>query len=157
MYQKHNIVLFFFVLGIQYVSALKPDLFLQNNRFPDISINKDVKFSSVTNYKGIQQDLFCDIYQPVGDKTKNRPCILWIHGGGFRSDSKRTQNYIVKYASDFAKRGYVCISIDYRLRDGVDMPTKVEEFPALKAGIDEAGRNHVLAEDCPTTYPKFTG
>jgi acetyl esterase/lipase len=135
---KYNVVLILFFLGILNVSAIEPELFLQENRFPEVNVTKDVKFAIVTSYKGIQQDLYCDIYQPAGDVSKNRPCILWIHGGGFRSDSKRTQKYIVNYANDFAKRGFVCISIDYRLRDGVDMPSKTEEFPALQDAARDA-------------------
>ena len=131
-------MLLLFFLGILDVSAVEPELFLKENRFSEVSVMKDVKFTAVINYKGIQQDLYCDIYQPAGDISKKRPCILWIHGGGFRSDSKRIQNYIVNYATDFAKRGFVCISIDYRLRDGVDMPSKAEEFPALQDAARDA-------------------
>ena len=135
---KHKILLIIFLAGSLNVSAIEPELFLKENRFPEVTVTKDVKFAAVTNYKGIQQDLYCDVYQPSGDVSKNRPCILWIHGGGFRSDSKRTQSYIVTYAKDLAKRGFVCISIDYRLRDGVDMPSKAAEFPALQDAARDA-------------------
>lgn len=140
MNQKFCVIpLFIILLFTNRLSAeTGPTLFLNENRFAEVSITSGVKFATVINYKGVSQDLFCDIYQPAGDVSENRPCILWIHGGGFRSDSKRTQNYIVNYANDFAKRGFVCISIDYRLRDGVDMSTKSEEFPALKDAARDA-------------------
>ncbi len=135
----HFIVLIFFLLYTKNISAqIDPTLFLKEDRFAEVSEIKSVKFTTVINYKGVTQDLSCDIYQPAGDVSKNRPCILWIHGGGFRSDSKRTQSYIVNYSKDFAKRGFVCISIDYRLRDGVDMPSKAEEFPALQDAARDA-------------------
>jgi len=133
------ITLFIILLFNNRLSAqIDPRTYLKENRFGEVSIAKGIKFATVVNYKGLSQDLLCDIYQPVGDISKNRPCIVWIHGGGFRSDSKRTQNYVVTYATDFAKRGFVCISIDYRLRDGADMPTKAEEFPALKDAARDA-------------------
>ncbi|NOY95979.1 MAG: alpha/beta hydrolase, partial [Chlorobi bacterium] len=62
------------------------------------------------------EKLYLDVYTPAGDKETNRPAILWVHGGGFRVGDK-TQGYIVTLANEFAKRGYVSISTDYRLRD----------------------------------------
>jgi pimeloyl-ACP methyl ester carboxylesterase len=114
------------------------DDYLNPSRFGQLNITKSVKFARVINYKGANQDLLCDIYEPAGDSSLNRPCILWIHGGGFRTGSSRNQNYIATYAGDFAKRGYVCISIDYRLRDGADMPSRAEEFPALQDAARDA-------------------
>ena len=116
---------------------INPTDYLNADRFNEIKIETET-FASVIDYKGITQNLMCDIYEPKNDSTEKRPCILWIHGGGFRSDSKRTQSYIVKYATDFAKRGFVCISIDYRLRDGVDMHTRSDELPALKDASRDA-------------------
>ena len=43
--------------------------------------------------------------------------IVWIHGCGFKFGRDMTQSYIVKMASLFAKKGYVDLSIDYRLRE----------------------------------------
>ena len=79
-----------------------------------------------------------DVYQPTGDATQARPIIIWIHGGGFRTDSYRTQGYIVDYCNRFAKRGFVCMSIDYRLRLAADMPTQASEFPALQDASRDA-------------------
>ena len=55
-----------------------------------------------------------------------------IHGGGFRTSGKRTQKYIVYFANELAKRGFVAVSIDYRQREGEDMPTAADELPAMK-------------------------
>jgi acetyl esterase/lipase len=132
------IILFFGLIPVLLSAATDPALFLNATRFSEVNIISNVKFATVKNYKGLSQDLMCDIYQPAGDVSKDRPCILWIHGGGFRSDSKRTQNYIVNYATAFAKRGFVCISIDYRLRDGVDLPSLTHKFPALQDAARDA-------------------
>jgi acetyl esterase/lipase len=117
--------------------ALNPDLFL-TPRFTKIKTVSGVKFADVTDYKGKNISLYMDIYQPDPDTTKNRPVIMFIHGGGFRTGSSRTQSYVVRYCQDFAKRGYVCASIDYRLRDGTDMPTQASEFPALQDATRDA-------------------
>jgi acetyl esterase/lipase len=107
-------------------------------RFSDVDVKTDIQFSQVKDYKGNDTPLYLDIYEPKEDNTAARPVILWVHGGGFRTGSTRKQSYIVKYCVAFAKRGYVCISIDYRLRNGADMPDKASEFPALQDGTVDA-------------------
>lgn len=85
--------------------------------FEEITIQKNVLFGESINAKGINQTLSLDIYAPENDNIVNRPVIVWIHGGGFRYGNDKTQSYIVKMASRFAKKGYVCLSIDYRVRE----------------------------------------
>lgn len=85
--------------------------------FENITIQKDVVFGETIISKGTKQTLGLDIYSPENDKVKNRPVIVWIHGGGFRYGNDKTQAYIVEMAEGFAKKGYVCIAIDYRVRD----------------------------------------
>lgn len=60
------------------------------------------------------QDLLMDIYQPQGDVNQVRPCLLFIHGGAFLFGSREDANG-VNVCKDFAKKGYVAVSIDYRL------------------------------------------
>ena len=55
-----------------------------------------------------------DVYEPAGDHARNRPAMVWIHGGGFRGGT-RHQGNVVGLARAFAQRGYVAASIDYRL------------------------------------------
>ncbi|MEI6748541.1 MAG: alpha/beta hydrolase fold domain-containing protein [Bacteroidales bacterium] len=118
--------------------GLDPGAFIPADRFAAITVTSGVKFADVINYKGVPTELLLDIYQPTGDATQARPVIIWIHGGGFRTDSYRTQGYIVDYSTRFAKRGYVCMSIDYRLRLAADMPTQASEFPALQDAARDA-------------------
>jgi acetyl esterase/lipase len=84
--------------------------------FEKVVIQKDIKFGESTNFEGKTEKLLLDVYSPEGDKAKKRPVILWFHGGGFRPGNDKTQSYIVKLANDFARRGYVCVSINYRVR-----------------------------------------
>ena len=93
----------------------KPVRYL-NQVFENIDIQKDIEFGQVTNFEGKTEKLLLDAYTPQGDNQTNRPVILWFHGGGFRPWNDKTQSYIVRLATDFAKRGYVCISANYRLR-----------------------------------------
>lgn len=58
-------------------------------------------------------DLVGDLYLPQGtDGT--RPVLLIVHGGGFTGGT-RTQTALVEFAEFFASRGWVALSIDYRL------------------------------------------
>lgn len=84
--------------------------------FDSIAIEKDEVFGSSVNEKGENEILKLDIYAPKDDALENRPVILWIHGGGFTYGNNKSQKYIVEMATRFAKKGYVGVSIDYRLR-----------------------------------------
>jgi len=59
--------------------------------------------------------LTLDIYTP-NNESENRPLYMFIHGGGFVGGSKK-QSQIINLANYYTSRGWVFISIDYRLRD----------------------------------------
>ena len=77
-------------------------------------------FSSVTkttvNYSDVYTDNAheMDIYTPDGDTEINRPVILYMHGGSFTAGDKSTSDCI-DFCESFAKRGYVTVSLNYRL------------------------------------------
>ncbi|MEZ4907284.1 MAG: alpha/beta hydrolase [Saprospiraceae bacterium] len=53
-----------------------------------------------------------DVYIP-DDNLDNRPLIIFIHGGGFLYGNK-DDDLPKTFCMEFARRGYVCASIDYR-------------------------------------------
>ena len=59
-------------------------------------------------------DLYMDIYLPKDDTMKQRPMVMFIHGGGFFIGDKR-DNPIVLWCQHYAKMGYVAVSINYRM------------------------------------------
>jgi predicted esterase len=81
--------------------------------FDEFAITSDVVYRSTTDYQGNPIDLKLDIYQPVGDTRSERPVVMWMYGGGFTAGAKE---HMAVYAADSAKRGYVGVSIQYRLR-----------------------------------------
>jgi acetyl esterase/lipase len=103
--------------------------------FESVSIQKDIVFGESVNEKGETEKLKLDIYSPDGDKMKNRPVIVWIHGGGFRPGNDKTQSYIVEMANRFSRKGYVCLSIDYRVRENPRKALKVQLQMQLRMHI----------------------
>ena len=72
------------------------------------------------NYSDIYSDSFheMDIYTADGDIEINRPVIIYMHGGSFYSGDKSTLDCI-DFCESFAKRGYVTISLNYRLASNI--------------------------------------
>ena len=77
------------------------------------SVNKTtINYSDV--YNDVEHEM--DIYTPDGDTETNRPVIIYMHGGSFYLGDKGMTD-CVDFCESFAKRGYVCASINYRLSD----------------------------------------
>ena len=55
-----------------------------------------------------------DLAMPTKRGVKPRPAIVFIHGGGWSSGDKRKGSFL-KPTLEFAAKGYVCISVNYRL------------------------------------------
>jgi len=87
--------------------------------FASFDTTNNVVYGSNVNYQGANTTLTMDIYEPSGDTAAFRPLIVWVHGGSFVAGSK-LDNDVVGLCQNFAKRGYVCVSIDYRL--GITFP-----------------------------------
>ena len=87
-------------------------------------------------------DLELDLYLPQG-APDNRPALVLIHGGGFTGGS-RAQDQIVTYAEHFASRGWVCISVDYRLaRNRGTVPEEWSDY--VRDNVPMERRNQALA------------
>jgi dienelactone hydrolase len=82
--------------------------------FTSVAKTADISYGSAPDGNGNPVDLRLDLYQPAGDDVAARPAVIWIHGGSFSTGSK-TDGYIVDLATDSAERGYVAVSLDYRL------------------------------------------
>jgi acetyl esterase/lipase len=69
------------------------------------------------------RDLKLDVYRPVSDSKALRPALILAFGGAFHRGAKGAEVFegenpstaMADYCREFARRGYVCFSIDYRL------------------------------------------
>ncbi len=82
--------------------------------FTTVTTTSGIVYGSNVTASGSTQSLTLDLYQPTGDTASNRPLIIWAHGGSFIGGSS-TDGDVVKLSQSFAKKGYVCASINYRL------------------------------------------
>lgn len=85
--------------------------------FGDATVTSDIVYGSAVNNSGQTVTLRLDLYEPTGDTVSERPAIVWVHGGSFSSGSK-TSAELVDEATTFARKGYVNVSINYRLEPG---------------------------------------
>lgn len=100
------------------LKAIAQTRYLDDTYFSTVQIDSVVPYGSNLTYTLTTQNLYLDVYQPpVSDTVSARPLIIWIHGGGYTLGS-RTDDHIVLWCNEFARRGYVSASIDYRLGIG---------------------------------------
>lgn len=100
-----------YILAIGIMASLQISSQTCNGRYQtDLFSTIDV----VSVQYGNTATLMMDIYTPQGDVETNRPVIILAHGGSFIGGS-RTDGDVVYMATELAKKGYVCASIDYRL------------------------------------------
>jgi len=99
------------------ISLISVSLFSQCNGRYETEIFTSVSKTTV-NYSDVYIDgeHEMDIYTPDGDTETNRPVIIYMHGGSFYLGDKGMTD-CVDFCESFARRGYVCASINYRLSD----------------------------------------
>lgn len=79
--------------------------------FDDVT-KTTVKFGENINTSGVNQELFMDVFEPLGDDLEARPAIVWAFGGAFITGNREDME---EACIEFAKRGFVAVTIDYRL------------------------------------------
>lgn len=73
----------------------------------------DITYGTNKNWKGKQEDLKLDVYQPANaEKGKNYPLIVYLHGGGFFTGDKSKEYDRCLMLAD---SGFVVACINYRL------------------------------------------
>src|SRR3954451_18134745 len=82
--------------------------------FSEFTKTADITYASAVDAGGNTVTLKLDTYVPNGDAVTKRPAIIWVHGGSFCCGAK-TSPELVDEATTFARKGYVNVSIDYRL------------------------------------------
>ena len=94
--------------------------------FTNVDSLLNIKYGRAINYKNETEDLYLDIITPSKkDTITKRPLVIFIHGGGFKNNSK-TGSFSSLLCTSFAKRGYVTATIDYRL--GIEKGGSIKDY-----------------------------
>lgn len=81
--------------------------------YTNITTTSNIVYGANTSFSGANTTLKLDFYEPTGDTAQARPLIIWAHGGSFLGGTKADGD-VVSLSQHFAKKGFVCASIDYR-------------------------------------------
>lgn len=87
--------------------------------FQVVKVTKDIKYGEGTTLFDNFQELYLDVYEPEGDNLDQRPVIILAFGGSFIGGAKEDLDFLCEA---YARKGYVAVSIDYRLFDGPLLP-----------------------------------
>ena len=121
--------------GVRYVDEI----------FTDVEVTEGVVYGeNISVLPALQgglpapEDLLCDIYEPAGDTQTDRPLIIYFHTGNFLPKyinqsalGTRADSCTVAICEEFARKGYVVASVDYRLGYNPTAPTQVERTTQL--------------------------
>lgn len=113
---KHLIFLTFLILNFSIFgqSNCQSQRYL-TEVFSDHTFDGAIQYGADDPYGLISnQNLFLDVYQPLGDTLANRPVIIHQYGGGYLIGWRSEPN-IPTFADEYTKRGFIFISIDYRI------------------------------------------
>ena len=83
-------------------------------------IIRDVPFAEING-----QTLYMNVIYPVGKVTPS-PAIIWLHGGGWISETKESAE--INGAFELAELGYVVVPIDYRFSDVALFPAQIHDL-----------------------------
>jgi acetyl esterase/lipase len=86
---------------------------------PFVDVQKDVVYGQVDG-----ESLKLDLYQTPAAGGALRPGIVFIHGGGWSGGDK---SEFAAMAKEMAERGYVAVSVNYRLAPKYKFPANVED------------------------------
>ena len=115
--------------------------------FSEVTTTSGLKYGENTEILGTFKELFLDVYEPANDIAENRPVIIFAFGGSFIQGERGDVAFLCEA---FARKGYVAVTIDYRLYDGplFPVPTAVQmEEVVMKAVGDMKGAIRFLRED----------
>ena len=71
------------------------------------------------------RELHVDVVMPSDAPAKPRPCVVWVHGGGWSKGTHKANQ-----AAGLAGKGYVAASVEYRLSGEAIYPAQIQDCKA---------------------------
>lgn len=93
---------------------------------PAVEVPPGVRLIANLSYRDGNPAWRLDLAVPEPPAKAPRPAIVFVHGGGWRSGDKR-RGYFLQGALDYARKGYVCITVNYRLTGEAPFPACIED------------------------------
>jgi acetyl esterase/lipase len=88
-----------------------------------INVQPDIEYA-----KAGDVSLKLDVYTPKAESQQPRPCVVWIHGGGWQNGNKSGGG---GYVAPLVGTGdYVGASVGYRLTDVASWPAQIHDCKA---------------------------
>ncbi len=106
----------FFLIGIYSATAGADGFSITKDE--DIMYGQGIVHSDANLNNPQVADLMIDLWYPKEDTRSDKPCLVYIHGGGFGGSLRRNIRKHPKFyplAEAFVPKGYVVLSIEYRL------------------------------------------
>lgn len=101
----------------------------------EITITRDISYR-----EGNSNAWKLDMVMPADSGDQLRPALVIVHGGGWGAGSKSVDVY-QKMMTDYARKGYVTINVEYRLTGEAPFPACIEDVKCavrwLRAHADE--------------------
>jgi len=101
-----------------------------------LDVQSDIEYA-----KAGDVSLKLDVIKPKVASDTKRPCIVWIHGGGWQNGNK--SGGAGRLAALVATGDYVGVSIGYRLTDVASFPAQIHDCKAairyVRANADKLG------------------
>jgi para-nitrobenzyl esterase len=110
-----------------------------------------VVYAPSVSHLGQNINLSMDVYEPEGDNLSARPVVIFAHGGSFIFGDKSNMQ---PWCELLAKKGYVAVSIQYRLFPFLvlGIPDSIKIFDtAIKATGDMKAAVRYFREDAATS------
>ena len=126
--------------GLRYVTKV----------FESVDSTEAVMYVENITINGASQELFMDIYEPAGDIAEKRPVIILAFGGSYIGGEREDMRDLCVL---YAQRGFVAVTIDYRLYDGPLFPIPSGETfqdVVAKSVSDMKAAIRFLREDAAT-------
>lgn len=98
-------------------------------RHPEVERVKNLPYAVVDG-----RPILLDVYRPA-DHRRGCPVLVQIHGGAWILGSKNEQGLPLMY--HLASRGWVCMSIDYRLSPRATFPAHIVDVKRALAWVKE--------------------
>ncbi len=120
-----RILLFCLVLMVSVLQNTQAQQRYLDEVFTNVTITSNITYGKnfqVLTGAPVLSNLKLDFYEPTGDTLSARPLVVYMHTGSFlpilfnkTTTGSKSDSAAVAMCSQFAKRGYVVASIDYRL------------------------------------------